>query len=151
MHQIAPDPNTAALFTPSHLRDRSREDARQMLDKCRGTVHNERMFDLITDLTALMLQVKVKVLVTLAFHCLSFESELITCVFLQSVNVQSLSDGDHSPYELKVVQGSMEQIRSRLSPANQQLFQNCVEIHLQHIQMGLGQRGAFTPFMSQRA
>ncbi|XP_034234942.1 protein lin-9 homolog [Thrips palmi] len=124
--EIAPDPNTAALFTPSHLRDRSREDARQMLDKCRGTVHNEKMFDLITDLTALMLQVK-------------------------SVNVQSLSEGDHSPYELKVVQGSMEQIRSRLSPANQQLFQNCVEIHLQHIQMGLGQRGAFTPFMSQRA
>lgn len=80
-----------------------------------------------------------------------FTSILFLFVFLQSVNVQSLSDGDHSPYELKVVQGSMEQIRSRLSPANQQLFQNCVEIHLQHIQMGLGQRGAFTPFMSQRA
>ena len=124
--EIAPDSNTAALFTPSHLRDRSREDARQMLDKLRGSIHNDRMVELITDLTALMLQVK-------------------------SVNVQGLSEGDHSPYELKVVQGSMEQIRSRLSPANQQLFQNCVEIHLQHIQMGLGQRGAFTPFMSQRA
>lgn len=124
--EIAPDPSTAALFTPSHLRDRSREDARQMLEKHRSRVHNEKMFDLITDLTGLMLQVK-------------------------SVNVQGLSEGDHSPYELKVVQGSMEQIRSRLSPANQQLFQNCVEIHLQHIQMGLGQRGAFTPFMSQRA
>ncbi|KAE8744983.1 hypothetical protein FOCC_FOCC008395 [Frankliniella occidentalis] len=124
--EIAPDTNTAALFTPSHLRDRSRDDARQMLEKYHGTVHSEKMVDLITDLTALMLQVK-------------------------SVNVQSLSEGDHSPYELKVVQGSMEQIRSRLSPANQQLFQNCVEIHLQHIQMGLGQRGAFTPFMSQRA
>jgi len=65
--QIAPDPNTAALFTPSHLRDRSREDARQMLDKCRGTVHNERMFDLITDLTALMLQVKVRILFAFLF------------------------------------------------------------------------------------
>lgn len=124
--EISPDPNTAALFTPSHLRDRSREDARQMLEKHRGDVHNDKMIDLVTDLTALMLQVK-------------------------SVSVQGLSEGDHSPYELKVVQGSMEQIRSRLSPANQQLFQNCVEIHLQHIQMGLGQRGAFTPFMSQRA
>lgn len=45
----------------------------------------------------------------------------------------------------------MEQIRSKLSPQNQQVFQNCVEIHMQHIQLGLGQVGALTPFMAQRA
>lgn len=64
---------------------------------------------------------------------------------------QSLSDSDRNAYELKVLQGTMEQIRSKLSPQNQQVFQNCVEIHMQHIQLGLGQRGALTPFMAQRA
>lgn len=44
----------------------------------------------------------------------------------------------------------MEQIRSKLSPQNQQVFQNCVEIHMQHIQLGLTQMGALTPFMSQK-
>jgi len=64
--------------------------------------------------------------------------------------LQSLSDSDQNAYELKVLQGTMEQIRSKLSPQNQQVFQNCVEIHMQHIQVGLGQMGPLTPFMAQR-
>ena len=64
--------------------------------------------------------------------------------------LQCLSDSDQNAYELKVLQGTMEQIRSRLTPRNQQVFQNNVEVHMQRIQLGLGQVGALTPFMAQK-
>jgi len=79
-------------------------------------------------------------------HALSFNYYL-----KMFFTLQSLSDSDRNAYELKVLQGTMEQIRSKLSPQNQQVFQNCIEIHMQHIQLGLGQIGALTPFMAQRA
>ena len=44
----------------------------------------------------------------------------------------------------------MEQIKSKLAPQNLQVFQNCVEVHMQHIQLGLGQLGALTPFITQK-
>ncbi|XP_015429095.1 PREDICTED: protein lin-9 homolog isoform X1 [Dufourea novaeangliae] len=121
--EMAPEPSVAAMLAPSHLREKCRQEAADMVT--RNNIVNDKepgkMTQLITDLTALMLQVK------------------------------SLSDSDRNAYELKVLQGTIEQIRSKLSPQNQQVFQNCVEIHMQHIQLGLGQRGALTPFMAQRA
>ncbi|KDR17349.1 Lin-9-like protein [Zootermopsis nevadensis] len=122
--EIAPEPSIAAMLAPSHLRERSQEEARELVMKhnrpdVRLPVHGERMLSLITQLTALMLQVR------------------------------SLSDADRNAYEVKVLQSSMEEIRSRLSPRNQQVFQNCVEIHMQHIQLGLGQCGSLHPFMIQ--
>ncbi|GFG31106.1 hypothetical protein Cfor_04605 [Coptotermes formosanus] len=125
--EIAPDPGTAAMLAPSHLRERSQEEAHDLVMKhntrsdVRLPVKSERMLSLITQLTALMLQVK------------------------------SLSDADRNAYEVKVLQGSMDEIRARLSPQNQQMFQNCVEIHMQHIQLGLGQCGSLHPFMIQHA
>ncbi|XP_069674612.1 protein lin-9 homolog isoform X2 [Periplaneta americana] len=125
--EIAPEPSIAAMLAPSHLRERSQQEARDLVLKHntgtggRMPVKSERMLSLVTQLTALMLQVK------------------------------SLSDADRNAYEVKVLQGSMEEIRSRLSPQNQQMFQNCVEIHMQHIQLGLGQCGTLHPFMIQRA
>ncbi|KAG7198635.1 hypothetical protein KM043_005993 [Ampulex compressa] len=120
--EMAPEPSVAAMLAPSHLRERCRQDAADMV--ARNNMINDKepgkMTQLVTDLTALMLQVK------------------------------SLSDSDRNAYELKVLQGTMEQIRSKLSPQNQQVFQNCVEIHMQHIQLGLGQMGALTPFMAQK-
>ncbi|XP_011170709.2 protein lin-9 homolog isoform X2 [Solenopsis invicta] len=120
--EMAPEPSVAAMLAPSHLREKCKQEAADMVAK-----HNAmndkapgKMNQLITDLTALMLQVK------------------------------SLSDSDRNAYELKVLQGTMEQIRSKLSPQNQQVFQNCVEIHMQRIQVGLGQMGPLTPFMAQR-
>ena len=108
MFQIAPEPSIAAMLTPSHLRERSLEEAQELVSKHSGAsgrvpVKNERLLSLVTQLTALMLQVK------------------------------SLSDADRNAYEVKALQDSMEDIRSRLSPQNQQVFQNCVEIHMQHI------------------
>ncbi|RLU23758.1 hypothetical protein DMN91_003964, partial [Ooceraea biroi] len=121
--EMAPEPSVAAMLAPSHLREKCKQEAADMVAK--NNIINDKepgkMNQLVTDLTALMLQVK------------------------------SLSDSNQNAYELKVLQGTMEQIRSKLSPQNQQVFQNCVEIHMQHIQLGLGQIGALTPFMAQRA
>ncbi|XP_044015637.1 protein lin-9 homolog isoform X2 [Aphidius gifuensis] len=121
--EIAPEPSVAAMLVPSHLREVCRQDAADMVIK------NNIIFDkaptpmnqLVIDLTALMLQVKC------------------------------LSDSDRNAYELKVLQGTVEQLRSCLTPKNQQVFQNCVEIHIQHIQLGLGKVGALKPFMNSKA
>ncbi|PSN44184.1 Protein lin-9 [Blattella germanica] len=89
---IAPEPSIAAMLAPSHLQERSQEEAHDL----------------------------------------------------------SLSDADRNAYEMKVLHSSMEEIRSRLSPGNQHAFRNCVEIHMQHIQLGLGHATSMHPFMIQR-
>ncbi|CAK1578530.1 unnamed protein product [Parnassius mnemosyne] len=108
--QIAPGPSLAAMLAPSHLREKCREEAAMLVEKNNnGYLKDANIIDLITDLTALMLQVK------------------------------SLSDSDQNAYELSVLQGTMDQIKMKLEPQHQRLFQNNVEIHMQRIQMGLGQ------------
>ncbi|CAH0669165.1 unnamed protein product [Spodoptera exigua] len=108
--QIAPEPSLAAMLVPSHLREICREKASLLVEKNNnGSVKDPNLLDLITDLIALMLQVK------------------------------SLSDSDQNAYELSVLQGTMEQIKMKLEPHHQKLFQNNVEIHMHRIQMGLGQ------------
>ncbi|XP_045459979.1 protein lin-9 homolog isoform X1 [Melitaea cinxia] len=108
--QIAPGPSLAAMLAPSHLREKCREEASALVEKNNnGSVKESNVLDLITDLTALMFQVK------------------------------SLSDSDQNAYELSVLQGTMDQIKMKLEPQYQRLFQNNVELHMQRIQMGLGQ------------
>ncbi|XP_014232313.1 protein lin-9 homolog isoform X2 [Trichogramma pretiosum] len=120
--EIAPESSVAAMLAPSHLREKCRHEASEMVAK--NNMVNESpqtsLQQLVIDLTALMLQVKC------------------------------LSDSDKNAYELKVLQGTMEQIKAKLSPSNKQVFQNNVEIHMQHIQLGLGQVGVLTPFMTQK-
>ncbi|CAK1551919.1 unnamed protein product [Leptosia nina] len=108
--QIAPGPSLAAMLAPSHLREKCREEASELVaNHNNGSVKDTNLLDLITDLTALMLQVK------------------------------SLSNSDQNAYELSVLQGTMEQIKMKLEPKYQKLFQSNVEPHMQRIQMGLGQ------------
>lgn len=116
--EIAPEPSVAAMLAPSYLREKCREEAGEIVQRHntvitadKGPVTNESILDLITDLTALMLQVK------------------------------SLADSDQNAYELQVLQGTMEQIKKKLSPMNQLVFQSSVEVHMKHIQIGLGQAG----------
>ncbi|XP_044748726.1 protein lin-9 homolog [Coccinella septempunctata] len=112
-HEIAPEPSVAAMLVPSHLREKCREDAMELVQRHNSSsdkaMANEQIYDLITDLTALMLQVK------------------------------SLADSDQNAYELQVLQGTMEQIKRKLSRKSQEVFENHVEIYMKHIQMGLGQ------------
>ncbi|XP_975203.2 protein lin-9 homolog isoform X1 [Tribolium castaneum] len=114
--EIAPEPSVAAMLAPSHLREKCREEAAEIVQRQnsiisadKDPVKNKSILELITDLTALMLQVK------------------------------SLADSDQNAYELQVLQGTMEQIKRKLTPSNQLVFQNSVEIHMKHIQVGLGQ------------
>lgn len=113
--EIAPESSLAAMLAPSHLRERCKEEAQEIVQRNNNITTNEKtpiaddnVLELITDLTALMLQVK------------------------------SLSDSDQNAYELHVLQGTMEQIKRKLSPSNQILFQNKVEVHMKFIQAGLG-------------
>lgn len=61
-HEIAPESSVAAMLAPSHLREKCRQEAADMVAK--NNMINEngptRMNQLVTDLTALMLQVKVR-------------------------------------------------------------------------------------------
>ncbi|XP_028041053.1 protein lin-9 homolog [Bombyx mandarina] len=108
--QIAPGPCLAAMLAPSQLRDKCHEEASVLVEKNNnGVIQDPSVLDLITDLTALMLQVR------------------------------SLSDSDQNAYELSVLQGTMDQIKMKLKPQYHRLFQNNVEIHMHKIQMGLGQ------------
>lgn len=107
--QIAPGPSLAAMLAPSHLREKCQEDATIIVERNNtGALKDPKLIDLITDLTALMLQVR------------------------------SLSDSDQNAYELSVLQGTMDQIKMKLDPKHKRLFQNHIETHMHRIQMGLG-------------
>lgn len=115
-HKIAPETSLAAMLIPSYLREKCREEALEIVQRHntviaadKGPVTNTSILDLITDLTALLLEVK------------------------------SLADSDQNAYELQVLQGTMEQIKSKLTTENKLVFQNNVEVHMKHIQIGLGQ------------
>lgn len=108
--EIAPGPSLAAMLAPTHLREKCHDEASMLVERNNnGSVKDAKLVDLITDLTALMLQVK------------------------------SLSDSDQNAYELSVLQGTMDQIKNKLDPNHQRLFQNNIETHMHRIQMGLGQ------------
>ncbi|VEN34909.1 unnamed protein product [Callosobruchus maculatus] len=113
--EIAPESSVAAMLAPSHLRELCREEASDIVNKHnsvitpdKGPCENESILDLITDLTALLLQLK------------------------------SLSDSEQNAYELQVLRGTIENIKRKLSPINQQVFQSSVEVHIKQIEVGLG-------------
>lgn len=60
--EMAPEPSVAAMLAPSHLREKCKQEAVDMV--ARNYIINDKgpgkMNQLVTDLTALMLQVKVK-------------------------------------------------------------------------------------------
>ncbi|GBP03700.1 Protein lin-9 homolog [Eumeta japonica] len=118
---IAPGPSLAAMLAPSHLREKCQEEASVLVEKNNnGSLKSQKILELIKDLTALMFQVK------------------------------SLSDSDQNAYELSILQGTMEQIKTKMNPQQQKLFQNTVEIHMQRIQMGLGQVNVNSFFSSPK-
>ena len=59
--EIAPEPSVAAMLAPSHLREKCRQEASEMV--ARNNMMNEKeptkMNKLVIDLTALLLQIKV--------------------------------------------------------------------------------------------
>lgn len=104
------------MLAPSHLREKCREEAADIVQRHnsvimseKGPCRNEPILDLITELTALLLQLK--------------------CI----------SDTEQNAYEVQVLHGSVAQVKGKLSPRNQQIFQACVEVHMKQIEVGLNQ------------
>jgi len=81
------------------------------------TVQSARMLDLITQLSALMLQLK------------------------------RVADGERNAAEMQALKDSIEKVQIGLQPENNRTFQDNVEVHMQHIQQGLSQVGNLTAFM----
>lgn len=52
------------MLTPNHIRTQSLEEAKGIVERHSGTIHDAhpRILDLVIELTALMIQIKVKLI-----------------------------------------------------------------------------------------
>jgi hypothetical protein len=123
------------LSLPDQIRENCQEDGYDMVNRYNvsesplgqkvhprpggggQTVHSPRLLALITQLSALMLQVK------------------------------RVADGERNAAEMQALQDSLDKIKSGLQPENSATFQDHVEVHMHHIQQGLSQVGNLTAFM----
>lgn len=122
LKKLGPSELVSSILSPAYLQEQSQLMAKELVQKnnriitdpSKVVVEDESLLKLITDLTALMLQIK------------------------------TLAEYDRKPYEVDALKKTMVQIKLDLSPSNQKVFESCIEIHMQHIQDGLtGYRGFF--------
>lgn len=120
LKKLGPSELVSSILSAGYLQEQSHTMAKELVQKnntmvtdpSKVVVDDEKLLKLITDLTALMLQIK------------------------------TLAEYDRKPYEVDVLKKTMVQIKLDLSPSNQKVFESCIEIHMQHIQDGLtGYRG----------
>ncbi|OCT77534.1 protein lin-9 homolog [Xenopus laevis] len=122
-YELAPDQGLQPADQPTSMRRRCEEDARQMVRKANTSstgqpcVQNESLTELISRLTAILLQIK----------CLA-------------------EGGDLNSFEFKSLTDSINDIKSTIQPSSISCFQNNVEIHVAHIQSGLSQMGNLHAF-----
>lgn len=105
-------------LSPSDLQQETYIAAQEIVDtvnKRNGNkiVDDQPVVSLITDLTALVLQIK------------------------------TLSHSSRSAYEVEVLNRTMSDIYKKLSPSNQSVFENCIGVHMEQIKAALaGERGS---------
>lgn len=121
-YELAPDQGLQPANQPTDMRRRCEEEAQEMVSKANTSngqpcVQNESLTDLISRLTAILLQIK----------CLA-------------------EGGDLNSFEFKSLTDSINDIKSSINPSNISCFQNNVEIHVAHIQSGLSQMGNLHAF-----
>jgi len=112
-----------SLSLPEQIKENCQEDSYDMVNKYNtqdnaACVQSPKLLSLITSLSALMLQVK------------------------------RVADGERDAAELQALKESVADIQATLSGENVKVFQDCVEVHMQHIQQGLSQMGNLTAFMA---
>ncbi|KAI8783972.1 protein lin-9 [Biomphalaria glabrata] len=122
---IAPEQGVTPAEPPSEIRRKCDMEAEETVARiCRGmlqnrrTANNERILKLVSDLTSIMLQIR------------------------------TFSENENSSFEFGCLQESLQSIKSRLDANNINVFQNNVEIHINHIQSGLSQMGNLHAFAS---
>jgi len=108
-----------SLSLPDRIRENCQEEGYELVNRYNTgqTVQSPKMLALITQLSALMLQVK------------------------------RVADGERNAAELEALKDSMEKIKSSLKEPSVKVFQNSVEVEMQHIQQGLSQVGNLNAFM----
>ncbi|XP_078503676.1 protein lin-9 homolog isoform X1 [Lissotriton helveticus] len=122
-YELAPDQGLQPADQPTDMRRRCEEEAQEMVRQANSTitgqpcVENESLTDLISRLTAILLQIK----------CLA-------------------EGGDLNSFEFKSLTDSINDIKSTIDASNISCFQNNVEIHVAHIQSGLSQMGNLHAF-----
>ena len=84
-------------------------------------VHNPKILGLISSFTALMLHIK------------------------------KLSEGDRNSFELEALTETLREVKGNICPENVGKFENCVEVHVKHMQSGLSQMGNLHAFMKNRS
>ncbi|XP_073484407.1 protein lin-9 homolog isoform X1 [Aquarana catesbeiana] len=121
-YELAPDQGLQPANQPTDMRRRCEEEGQEMVRQAntsngQSCVQNESLTDLISRLTAILLQIK----------CLA-------------------EGGDLNSFEFKSLTDSINDIKSSINPSNISCFQNNVEIHVAHIQSGLSQMGNLHAF-----
>ncbi|XP_063775033.1 protein lin-9 homolog isoform X2 [Pseudophryne corroboree] len=121
-YELAPDQGLQPANQPTDMRRRCEDEAQEMVRQANTSsgqpcVQNESLTDLISKLTAILLQIK----------CLA-------------------EGGDLNSFEFKSLTDSINDIKSSINPSNISCFQNNVEIHVAHIQSGLSQMGNLHAF-----
>nr|XP_023662818.1 protein lin-9 homolog isoform X1 [Paramormyrops kingsleyae] len=119
--ELAPEQGMQPANLPTDLRrrceDEARETVRQALHDSQRRVRSQSLTDLISGLTALLLQIK------------------------------GLAEGnDFNSFEFKSLSDSLSDIKGSIDGSNLSCFQNNVEIHIAHIQSGLSQMGNLHAF-----
>ncbi|XP_029331633.1 protein lin-9 homolog [Mus caroli] len=121
-YELAPDQGLQPADQPTDLRRRCEEEAQEIVRQANSAsgqpcVENENLTDLISRLTAILLQIK----------CLA-------------------EGGDLNSFEFKSLTDSLNDIKNTIDASNISCFQNNVEIHVAHIQSGLSQMGNLHAF-----
>ncbi|KAG9464991.1 hypothetical protein GDO78_019111 [Eleutherodactylus coqui] len=121
-YELAQDQGLQPANQPTDMRRRCEEEAQEMVRQANTSsgqpcVQNESLTDLISRLTAILLQIK----------CLA-------------------EGGDLNSFEFKSLTDSINDIKNSINPSNISCFQNNVEIHVAHIQSGLSQMGNLHAF-----
>lgn len=124
--EVAPDHGIAPSEQPSEIRRRCEKEGNEMVRRTnisqgRKMVKSERMLHIISRLTSLLLQVR------------------------------TFSETDMHSFEFKSLQESLNDIKETIDPSNIGVFEDSVEIHINHIQSGLTQLGNLHAFAASAA
>ncbi|GAB6021240.1 Protein lin-9 [Chamberlinius hualienensis] len=121
---IYPDQSSEPEAPVLTLKEKCQQEATVLVEKSNKTMgrkalNSKRLVDLVSHLTSVMLHIKM------------------------------LTDVEFNSFELKSLNDSLNEIRTTIDPGNVSVFQNYVEIHVNHMQSSLSQMGNLHAFSAQ--
>jgi len=72
---------------------------------------------------------------------------LISSFTALMLHIKKLSEGDRNSFELEALTETLREVKGNICPENVGKFENCVEVHVKHMQSGLSQMGNLHAFM----